>query len=614
MTDLPTILDFAGLSALYAGGTTPAAVMAAVARRMETADPAAFILKRAQADILADVEALLARAPEPNSLPLWGLPFAVKDNIDVAGLPTTAGCPDYAYVPAADASAVKRLREAGAILIGKTNLDQFATGLNGSRSPYGAPRCVFDASYVSGGSSSGSAVVVAAGIAAFSLGTDTAGSGRVPAAFNNIVGIKPSPGRVSTTGVVPACRSIDVVTVFAASVTDGMAARRIAEGFDPADAYARRFADEALPPALRIGVPAENEREFYGNAAYRALYDAAIGRAEALGATIVSFDYRPFREAAALLYEGPWVAERLAAIEPFLNERPDSLDPTVRQIIEGGRNMTAADAFRGAYLLEALRREAEAEWAKVDCLMLPTSPDIQTVEAMRADPIALNARFGRFTNFANFFGCAAIAVPAGFTPAGLPFGVQLVAKRDTDEALGVFAATLHEAARCGAGIDRQFVPPALHEPANQSAADPHPTREKDAASRRIEIAVVGAHLTGMALNHELSERGARLERAGKTASDYRFYALDTVPPKPGLVREPGFAGPGIAIEVWSLDPSSFATFVDGIPAPLGIGKLTLDDGTSVSGFICEPAGISDAREITAFGGWKNYLASRKTAP
>ncbi|NDW07595.1 allophanate hydrolase [Jiella pacifica] len=614
MTDLPTILDFAALRALYAAGTTPAEVMTAVADRMETADPAAFIAKRSRADILADAAALLARAPEPNGLPLWGLPFAVKDNIDVEGLPTTAGCPDYAHEPTADATVVKRLREAGAILIGKTNLDQFATGLNGTRSPYGAPRCVFDASYVSGGSSSGSAVVVAAGVAAFSLGTDTAGSGRVPAAFNNIVGIKPSPGRVSTTGVVPACRSIDVVTVFAASVADGMAARRIAEGFDPADVYARRFADEALPQTLRIGVPGEDEREFYGNGAYHALYEAAIARARALGATIVPFDYRPFREAAALLYEGPWVAERLAAIEPFLDERPDSLDPTVRQIIEGGRTMTAADAFRGAYRLEALRREAEAEWAKVDCLMLPTSPDIQKVEAMLADPIALNARFGRFTNFANFFGCAAIAVPAGFTGERLPFGVQLVARRDTDEALGPFAAALHEAARCGAGIDRQFAPPAVHKPANQNISNQmHGAQGSAASCGRIEIAVVGAHLTGMALNHELTDRDARFERAGKTAPDYRLYALDTVPPKPGLVREPGFGGPGIAIEVWSLDPSSFATFVDGIPAPLGIGKLTLDDGTSLAGFICEPVGIADAREITAFEGWKNYLASRKTA-
>ncbi|TFF21878.1 allophanate hydrolase [Jiella endophytica] len=603
MTDLPTILDFASMRALYASGTSPAEVMEAVALRMESCDPAAFILKRPKEAILAEARALLDRAPEPNSLPLWGVPFAVKDNIDVAGLPTTAACPDYAYTPTADATAVQRLKEAGAILIGKTNLDQFATGLNGTRSPYGAPRCVFDEAYVSGGSSSGSAVVVAAGIAAFALGTDTAGSGRVPAAFNNIVGIKPSPGRVPTTGVVPACRSIDVVTVFAPSVADGIAARAVAEGFEPADAYARRFADHGLPQALRIGVPEASEREFYGNEAYRALYGAAIARAEGLGATIVPFDYRPFREAAALLYEGPWVAERLAAIEAFFEDSPDSLDPTVRRIIEGAQTMSAADAFRGAYRLEELRREAEAEWAKVDCLLLPTSPDIQTVEAMRADPLALNARFGRFTNFANFFGCAAIAVPAGFTPAGLPFGVQLVAPQDTDDALGAFANRMHVAAATGAGLARDFSPPDFAAPAVAAGAE----------GGAIEIAVVGAHLTGMALNHELTERGARLVRAAKTAPDYRFYALDTTPEKPGLSRDPGFTGPGIALEIWSMAAVEFAGFVAAIPAPLGIGKLTLDDGTSLPGFICEPAALVSAHEITSSGGWKNYLGSRNSA-
>ena len=603
MTDLPTILDFESLRTLYASGTSPADVMTAVAARMETCDPAAFILKRSREDMLADVEALLARAREPNGLPLWGIPFAVKDNIDVAGLPTTAGCPDYAYTPEADATVVKRLKQAGAILVGKSNLDQFATGLNGTRSPYGAPRCVFDDAYVSGGSSSGSAVIVAAGIAAFALGTDTAGSGRVPAAFNNIVGIKPSPGRVSTTGVVPACRSLDVVTVFAPSVADGMAARSIAEGFDAADAYARPLADAPLPHSLRIGVPTEDEREFYGNEAYRALYDAAIERAADLGATIVTFDYRPFREAAALLYEGPWVAERLAAIEAFFTAQPGSLDPTVRKIIAGATSMSAADAFRGAYRLEEFRRQAEAEWAKVDCLMLPTSPDIQTVKAMRADPLALNARFGRFTNFANFFGCAAIAVPAGFTDAGLPFGVQFVAPQDTDAALGMFASAMHAAARTGAGLARNFAPPALE---NAALLTP------ETGGMRLQITVVGAHLDGMELNHQLTDRGARLVRAAKTAPDYRLYALDTSPPKPGLVHEPGFGGSGLAVEVWSIEPAAFASFVCAIPAPLGIGKLTLDDGTSLPGFICEPSAIISATEITAFGGWKNYRSSRKS--
>ncbi|MBH0237197.1 allophanate hydrolase [Methylobrevis albus] len=598
MTDLPTMLDFAALRALYAAGASPRDVIDAVAARMDAGDPAAFINKASKAAMLADVEALLARAPNPNTLPLWGLPFAVKDNIDVAGLPTTAGCPAFAYTPTADAEVVKRLKAAGAIVIGKTNLDQFATGLNGTRSPYGAPRSVFDAAYVSGGSSSGSAVAVASGIAAFALGTDTAGSGRVPAAFNNIVGVKPSPGRVPATGLVPACRSIDVITVFGASVADAVAVRAVMEGYDAADAYSRHAAHIALPAKLRLGVPAASEREFFGNAAYETLYDAAIVRAAELGAEIVEFDYVPFRKAAELLYLGPWVAERLAAVETFHAANADAMDPTVRKIVEGAIGMTAVDAFRGQYALEAYRQAAAAEWAKVDALLLPTSPDIQTIDAMLADPIALNARFGRYTNFANFFGCAAIAVPAGFTPAGLPFGVTLVGPRDTDAALAPFAAALHAAAGCGMGIATEATPPVV------------PATPED----RIPIVVVGAHLTGMPLNHELTNLDARLVRTAKTAPDYRLFALaGTVPPKPGLVREPGFDGPGLAVEVWSLDPAGFGRFINGIPQPLGIGKLKLDDGSLVSGFVCEPAALEGAIEVTSFGGWRAYVASKAKA-
>ncbi len=596
MTDLPTILDFDSLRALYRGGLSPADILGLMATRMASCDPAAFIHKASHDALIAEAEALVACAPDPESLPLWGLPFAVKDNIDVAGMRTTAGCPDYAYTPDVDSVAVARLRAAGAIVVGKTNLDQFATGLNGTRSPYGAPRCVFDDAYVSGGSSSGSAVVVAAGIAAFALGTDTAGSGRVPAAFNNLVGIKPSPGRVPTTGVVPACHSIDVVTVFAASVAEGAAVRAVIEGFDAFDSYARRFAEVSLPSRLRLGVPEESELEFFGNTAYRALYDAAIERAKSLGATIVPFDYRPFRQAAALLYEGPWVAERLAAVQEFLDEKPESFDPTVRTIIESARSMSAVDAFRGAYALEDHRRVAEAEWANVDALLLPTSPDIQTVEAMRADPLALNARFGGYTNFANFLGCAAIAVPAGFTDAGLPFGVQLVAPRDTDAALCDFASRMHAAARCGAGLARDFVPGVVPPPARPD---------------RIELAVVGAHLSGMALNHELTERGGVFVRSARTARGYRLHALDTVPPKPGLVRDAACEH-AIALEIWSLAPAAFADFVAAIPQPLGIGKLTLETGIRVCGFVCEPAGLVGAREITGFGGWRNYVDARAT--
>lgn len=600
MTDLPKIIDLASLADAYAAGLTLDAMVDAVSRRIAAGDPAAFITPASRQQLTLQARALEARSPVPGSLPLWGVPVAVKDNIDVTGFPTTAACPDFAYTPDTDAHVVARLRQAGAIIVGKTNLDQFATGLNGTRSPYGAPRCVFDADYVSGGSSSGSAVAVASGMAALALGTDTAGSGRVPAAFNNIVGIKPSTGRVSTTGVVPACRSIDVVTVFAATVADGIAARRVMEGFDAADAFSRRFGYTPLPTRLRLGVPEAEELEFSGNDAYAALFGAAVERARSLGAEIVPFDYAPFRKAAALLYEGPWVAERLAAIKPFIDAQPDSVEPTVRAIMEGARGMSAVDAFEGVYALAAYRRQAEEAMADVDALLLPTSPDIQTVAAMLADPLALNARFGRFTNFANFFGAAAIAVPAGFTESGLPFGVQLVGPADSDDALAAFAARLHEKAACGAGLDRGLI--ARSAPAAQSDGG------------WLEIAVVGAHLTGMPLNGELAAQGARLLRMARTAPHYRLHALSgTVPPKPGLVRDGGFAGPGLEVEVWTMPAGGFGRFVAGIPQPLGVGKVELDDGSLVTGFICEPAALANAQEITHYGGWRNYIAGRAPA-
>lgn len=596
---LPQILDFGSLKALYAGGMTPVALVEALHARMQAAsDPAIFITRASLDQLREQAQALMARAQEANSLPLWGLPVAVKDNIDVAGFPTTAACPAYAYRPEADAVAVARLRAAGAIVIGKTNLDQFATGLNGTRSPYGAPRSVFNADYVSGGSSSGSAVAVASGLAAFSLGTDTAGSGRVPAAFNNIVGIKPSPGRVPNTGVVPACRSVDVVTVFAANVADGVAARAVMEGFDAGDPFSRVARDAALPPRLRVGVLMDKDKEFYGNAGFAALYEAAVARAAALGAEIVPFDYAPFRQAAALLYQGPWVAERLAAIKDFFAVHQDAMDPTVRGIIGGASKFNAVDAFEGRYELGRLKQLTLAEWAKVDVLLLPTSPDTQTVAAMRADPVALNSRFGLYTNFANLLDCSAIAVPAGFTPAGLPFGVMLVAPQDCDAALAGFAHKLHEAAGTGSGLDRR-------------KALPQPPA---ASTDRIEIAVVGAHLTGMPLNPELTGLGGRLVEETRTAPGYRLYALKgTVPPKPGLQRVAGADGTGIVVEVWSLPAAGFGAFVAKIPAPLGVGKLTLADGRQVTGFLCEAVALGDATDITEFGGWRAYVASKKPA-
>jgi allophanate hydrolase len=601
-TMLPTILDFSSLRAAYDEGVTPLDVIEEVIRRRGAWDDPAMFITQVPDEALRDAARnLMATAPEPNSLPLWGIPFAVKDNIDVAGLPTTAACPTYAYMPARDATVVARLRAAGAIVIGKTNLDQFATGLNGTRSPYGAPRSVFDPAYISGGSSSGSSVTVGAGIAAFALGTDTAGSGRVPAAFNNLVGIKPTPGLLPNTGAVPACRSVDCITVFAGTVSDGVAVRRVAEGFDAGDPFSRHAVPASLPATgLRVGVLDSAEREFFGDASMEALYDQAIEHARAMGATVVPFDYAPFREAAALLYDGPWVAERLAAVEDFLATNAEDFDPTVRKIIEGAKGRTAVEAFRGRYRLEELRHRTDAEWAKADVLLLPTTPTTYTVADMLADPITLNSRLGRYTNFVNLLDCAAIAVPSGFRPSGLPGGVTLIAPGFTDDALAPLADALHRAAASGMGRDR--------------AAEIPPATGLSSDDGLIEIAVVGAHLTGMPLNRELTEADGRLVRTCATAKDYRLYVLpDTVPPKPGLIRAPGFSGPGIAVEVWSLPAAGFGRFVARIPAPLGIGKVTLDDGAIVSCFLAEAYALEGAEEITALGGWRAYLERRKAS-
>jgi len=595
---VPSIADFA--EAYASGRLTPADAIDVVLARIHAGDPAAWIAVRDRGDLLAEAAALGPR----DGRPLWGVPFAVKDNIDIAGVPTTAACPAFAFTPQRDAPVVARLRAAGAIPVGKTNLDQFATGLVGVRSPHGAPRSVFDPAYVSGGSSSGSAVAVASGQVPFSLGTDTAGSGRVPAAFNNIVGVKPSLGLLPTTGVLPACRTLDCVSVFATTVDDATVVRRLAEGVDAGDAYSRAATQQALPDGpLRVGVLAGADREFFADAEAEAAYDAAIARMVAAGHRTVAIDYRPFRETADYLYAGPWVAERLAAIEPFYREHGAAMDPTVHTILGWALAMSAADAFRGLYRLAELRRRADAEWAKIDVLLLPTAPTTYRVADVLADPIRLNATLGIYTNFANLLDCCSVAVPAGFRASGLPVGVMLVAPAFHDDALAALADRLHRAGGCGPGVD-----------AGGSLSPPSATASgPDAAATgadRLPIVVVGAHLTGEPLNGELVARGGVLERACRTASDYRLYALaGTVPQKPGLVRAPGFAGPGIAVELWSLPADAFGPFVAAIPAPLGIGKVRLDDGSEAPGFLCETSGLESAREITDFGGWRAFRAA-----
>ncbi|MBU6418829.1 MAG: allophanate hydrolase [Proteobacteria bacterium] len=588
---IPELLEFSAIRASYAAGTlTPTALVTELLGRIAAyPDKTVFIS-------LVPVETLLAEAARleaagPAGKKLYGIPYVTKDNIDVAGLPTTAACPAFAYTPEQDATTIARLRAAGALLIGKANLDQFATGLNGTRSPYGAPRSVFNAAYVSGGSSSGSAVAVGAGLAAFSLGTDTAGSGRVPAAFNNLIGLKPSIGRLSSAGVVPACKSLDCVSIFANCAADTMAALETAEGYDAMDSYSRAPANHALPAAPRLGVLGAKDKDFAGDEAAAALYEAALAKAQELGWELVEIDYAPFRNIAALLYGGAFVAERTAATRAFMQTHADDVFPVVRAIIEGGNKFSAADAFDDIYKVQALRQLTMAELAKCDALLLPTAPTIFTVEDMLAEPVKHNSTLGLYTNFVNLLDMAAIALPAGFKPDGLPFGVTFIGPAFSEASLSAYADTLHKALGAGAGLSRA-----------------QPQASYEAPVEDVTIVVAGAHLSGMVLNHELTSQGARLIRPAQTAPDYRLYALATTPPKPGLAQSPGFAGSGIAVELWSLSPAAFGRFVAALPAPMGIGRVTLEDGSVHPGFLCEAYALENAEDITVHGGWRAYLA------
>ncbi|BBF91939.1 allophanate hydrolase [Blastochloris tepida] len=584
-------LDIASLQQGYATGTLkPEAVLDAVYDRIAArGDRPVWITLVSRDAALAQ----LAAAPRG---PLWGIPFAVKDNIDVAGLPTTAACPAFAYTPERSATVVERLMAAGAILIGKTNMDQFATGLVGTRSPYGICSSVFSADHVSGGSSSGSGVAVGVGLVSFALGTDTAGSGRVPAAFNNVVGLKPTRGLVSTRGVVPACRSLDCVSVFAGTVADSLKVLGIAQGFDAGDAFSRQpQPTPALPARVRFGVPAD--LAFFGDGAAEALFRESVAQLEALGGEAATIDFAPFRDAASLLYAGPWVAERRAAIGDFAAKQPDAVHEVVRAIVLGGESWSAVDAFKAQYQLAALVRAAEAEWAKMDVLLLPTAPTIYRIDEVLADPVRLNSNLGTYTNFVNLMDLSAIAVPAGFRPDGLPFGVTLVGRAFQDEPLALLADALHRAlpgARIGAtDVALATTPPARIE----------------TSTGRVRLAVVGAHLEGQPLHGQLVERNARRIATTRTAPGYSLYALNgTTPAKPGLVRDETGVG-GIEVEVYELDHAGFGSFVALVPPPLCIGTVALADGSEVKGFLCEGRAVADALDITAFGGWRGWLVS-----
>lgn len=536
-------------------------------------------------------DALRKRADEldeqaDKSLPLFGIPFAVKDNIDVAGLPTTAACPGFAYQPKESAEVVRQLVAAGAIVVGKTNLDQFATGLVGVRSPYGVPRNPFNADYIPGGSSSGSAVAVSSGLVSFSLGTDTAGSGRVPAGFNNIVGWKPTPGSISTDGVVPACKSLDCVSVFALSSADAAVVASVLNDVGATLGWHHPF---------KFGVP--RDPEFFGDSQYAALFSQAVSRLEELGGTAVLFDYAPFKAAASLLYAGPWVAERTAAVGEFIEKAPSDADvlPVTRDIILSGRKYSAVDAFNGQYELERLRSTASDQIHECHFLILPTAGTIYTVADLEREPVLCNSNLGHYTNFVNFFDFCAIALPAGFRPDGLPFGITLVAHPGWDRMLLEFGARWQRTMPLPLGRTSSTLPPPECDPVLQEGY--------------ISVAVVGAHMSGLPLNHQLTERWAWLDRATQTAPAYRLYALPGGPPRrPGLVRVDQ-DGAAIDLEIWQLPRHDFGSFVSEIPAPFGIGTIELADGSTVQGFICEGYATADAKDITEFGGWRAYLKS-----
>jgi allophanate hydrolase len=607
---LPDTLLIASLLEGYrARRFTPVAVMEQVlANIARSPERGAWITRLPRERVLEYANALAGRDPDP--LPLYGIPFAIKDNIDLEGVPTTAGCPDFAYTPDRSAFVVRKLIEAGAIPIGKTNLDQFATGLVGTRSPYGAARNSFDPDFISGGSSSGSAVAVAMGLVSFSLGTDTAGSGRVPAAFNNIVGLKATCGALSTSGVVPACRSLDCVSIFTLTGADAARVFAVAAAFDAEDPYSRVLGGGATAASgvpFRFGVPRAGQLEFFGDGEYARLFAAAVSRLESLGGRRVEVDFEPFLATARLLYEGPWVTERYCAVGDFLERHPDSVHPVTRQIVAGGRNASAADAFRAQYRLMELRRAAERAWADLDVLVTPTAGTIYRIEAVAADPIRLNSNLGYYTNFVNLLDLAAIAVPAGFRSDGLPFGVTLVGRAGSDAQLLALAGDLHHATPVALGALSVGVPPAESTDAT--------SRVNAAACRadtgRILVAVCGAHMEGLPLNQQLTSRDAVLVSRTRTAPHYRLFALPGGPPyRPGLVKvADAVGGAAIEVEVWSVPAARLGSFVAGIPAPLGIGRVELESGTQVSGFVCESYATAGATDITGLGGWRRYLAA-----
>ncbi|MGF1682117.1 allophanate hydrolase [Photobacterium minamisatsumaniensis] len=555
--------------------------------RGDTTNSWLSLISETQLDIYVD------RLMEQDSekLPLFGVPFAIKDNIDLEGLETTAGCNAYRYQPAQSAFVVELLIKAGAIPLGKTNLDQFATGLVGTRSPWGAVKNSFDSDYISGGSSSGSAVTVATNQVYFSLGTDTAGSGRVPAAFNNLYGLKPSKGLLSCSGVVPACRSLDCVTFFAKTADELALLYSIGVSYDERDCFARNaveqnFGEHKSFANLRVGIPTEELLEFFGNDEYRKLYAQAVTRLESMGAEVVPFNLKPFVEVANLLYQGPWVGERYAAIEAFFESNAEQCLEVIQTIIGSAKDQSAVDTFKAIYQLQEYKVQCDKLMDEVDVVLTPTAGTIYTIDEVNADPVALNSNLGYYTNFMNLLDYSAIAIPSGFTNAGLPFGVTL------------FAPAFHEQMLIQLASQWQTLM-GLPLGATQLELDD---------TENVDLLVCGAHMKDLALNHQLNELGANFKKQTTTSAHYSLYCLAGEPPlRPGLVRNKQ-QGKNIEVEVWRIPKQKLGSLLVQIPHPLGLGTVELESGEWIKGFICESIGLEGATDITRFGGWRNFLS------
>ena len=595
-------LDLTSLHEAYASGTTVEQMLDQVFARLAAIDdPGIFIHLASRAELSEQVARLGALDLEAK--PLWGVPFAVKDNIDVTGMPTSAACREFSYLPSSDATVVRLLRQAGAIVIGKTNLDQFATGLVGIRTPYPIPRNAIDQALIPGGSSSGSAVATSHGIVSFALGTDTAGSGRIPAGLNNIVGLKPTVGAVSTAGVVPACKSLDCVSLFALTVPDAYRVFEVVARTDRADSYSRSFEFgklSGLSSSLRIGVPKASDLRFDGDLFMQEGFVKALTALEGMGHKLVELDFADFFATADLLYEGAWVAERYAAIQEFMDGNEKAMHPVTAKIISGGKNLTAVDAFRGGYALQDLKARLAPVIDSVDIMCVPTAPKHFTLEEVSAEPIATNTMLGTYTNFVNLLDICGIAVPVAKREDNLPMSVTLLAKAGEDALIASLAAKLHQHSGLSLGATSWplpvFVPPAMV-----------------LGPGKIELVVVGAHLSGMPLNADLVAAGGEFLRAVRTTPDYRIFVLpgQTIA-KPGLVRVKKDAGASIEVEVWSLPEREFARFVDSIPSPLGIGTIVLADQSSPKGFLVEAVAVEGAEDISKFGGWRNYINQRSS--